>query len=191
MSSRPPGESRDRSSLAVAGVVGKPLGLHGEVYVHPDPDVVDQFEVGRSYRASRPVAEDAGASGSSTSAGERRMTVVSSRVHAGRRLVRFDGIGNRDAAEALRGLVLSVPRDEVALDENAFWADALLGREVVDAAGGLIGVLESTLDGHAHDFLVVARPDGGEVLIPAVAELVDLTGERIVVQTIPGLLDET
>ncbi len=119
------------------------------------------------------------------------MTVVSSRVHAGRRLVRFDGIGNRDAAEALRGLVLSVPRDEVALDENAFWADALLGREVVDAAGGLIGVLESTLDGHAHDFLVVARPDGGEVLIPAVAELVDLTGERIVVQTIPGLLDET
>nr|MBA2529530.1 PRC-barrel domain-containing protein [Euzebyales bacterium] len=100
------------------------------------------------------------------------------------------GVGDRGAAEALRGARLSLPRGCVELDPDAWWTDELLGRDVVDDTGDLVGVLEGTADGAAHDYLVIARPDGGEVLVPAVADLVDVSGERIVVHAIPGLFDD-
>jgi 16S rRNA processing protein RimM len=104
--------------------------------------------------------------------------------------MRFVGIDTREAVEALRGTVLRVPRDEVPLDPDAFWSDDLLGREVTDDDGSLVGVVEATLDGAAHDYLVIARPDGGEVMVPAVAELVEVGPDRIVVHAVPGLLDD-
>jgi 16S rRNA processing protein RimM len=102
--------------------------------------------------------------------------------------VRFVGVDHRDAALELRGLTLEVDRDQIAPDEDAIWTEDLLGREVVDAGGALVGVVDGVLDGAAHDFLVVARADGGEVLIPAVEELVDLT-DPVVVHGPPGLVD--
>lgn len=169
----PVGEGR-----VAVGVVGKPFGLHGEVYVHPDVDFDLDFEPGLRCTAARGGAPEA------------MLVVADSRVHGGRLLVRFEGVDDRDAAEALRGTVLSLPREQVPLDEDAFWASDLLGREVVDDTGAVVGVVEGTLDGPAHDYLVLARPDGGEVLVPAVADLVDVGEERIVVHAIPGLLDE-
>lgn len=158
---------------AIVGVIGKPLGLKGEVFVRPDPDVAHEFAPGQTF-----VVE-----------GGRELAVAASRSHSGRLVLRFAGVDSREQVEQLRGLVLEVSRDDVALDEDTFWNDDLLGREVVDDRGELVGVLESTMDGAAHDYLVVARPDGAEVLIPAVAELVDIQSERIVVTAIPGLLD--
>ena len=158
---------------AIVGVISKPLGLKGEVFVRPDPDVAHDFTAGETF-----VVE-----------GGRQLTVAASRSHSGRLVLRFAGVETREQVEQLRGLVLEVPRDEVALDDDTFWNDDLLGREVVDDQGDLVGVLEATMDGAAHDYLVVARPDGAEVLIPAVAELVDITPDAIVVKAIPGLLD--
>lgn len=158
---------------AIVGVIGKALGLKGEVFVRPDPDVAHEFSAGDTF-----VVE-----------GDRELVVAASRSHSGRLVLRFTGVETREDADDLRGLVLEVPREAITLDEDAFWNDDLLGREVVDDHGELVGVLEATMDGAAHDYLVVARPDGAEVLIPAVAELVDVQPERIVVTAIPGLLD--
>lgn len=165
--------------LAVVGVVGKPFGLHGDVYVRPDPDLDDGFPPGGAYHVAdaRPDVP-------------RTLTAAESRLHSGRRVVRFDGITDRASAERLRGAVLTVPRAEAALPEGLFWTADLVGREVTDPDGAVIGVVEGVLDGHAHDYLVLARPDGGEVLVPAVADLLEITGERIVVQVIPGLIEE-
>jgi len=160
------------------GIVGKPFGLRGEVYVHPDADLDIDFEPGLRCAGTREGAPQV------------TLVVAASRVHGGRLLVRFDGVEDRTAAEALRGTVLSLPREDVPLDEDSFWADDLLGREVVDDSGAVVGVVEGTLDGPAHDYLVLARPDGGETLVPAVAELVDIADDRIVVHAIPGLLGD-
>jgi 16S rRNA processing protein RimM len=81
-----------------------------------------------------------------------------------------------------------VDRASVASDADTVWVDELLGREVVDVTGALVGVVDGVLDGAAHDFLVVARADGGELLIPVVEELVDLT-EPVVVHGPPGLVE--
>ncbi len=157
----------------MVGVVGKPFGVSGEVYVRPDPDLEHDFPPGTTYRL--PDGE--------------QLVVADSRVHGNRQLVRFEGVEDRTAAEALRGAVLTLPREDVELDEEAVWAADLVGRDVLDPDGGLLGTVEGFLDGPAHDYLVVARPDGGEVLVPLVEELVDLDGPAVVVRAIPGLLD--
>lgn len=158
---------------AVVGVVGKPFGVRGEVHLQPDPDLDVDLAEGTVVRDDR----------------GRELVVASARWHGTRLLVAFEGVADRDAAEELRGIRLLLPREEIPLAEGARWVDELLGAEVVDPAGETIGVLERVEDGAAHDLLVIARPDGGEILVPAVDELVDLSGERIVVQPLPGLLD--
>lgn len=160
------------SDRVVVGVVGKPVGLRGEVYVRPDPDVEHEFPIGHTYQTSG-----------------RTLTVAATREHAGRLVVRFAEASDRDAAETLRGLVLTVERAEVTLAEDALWAADVLGAEVVDQVGELVGVVEGLLDGPAHDYLVVARTDGGEVLVPAVADLIEVRAGQVVIQAIPGLLD--
>lgn len=155
---------------AVLGTVGKPFGLAGDVYVWLDPDL-----------------RDAVVPGLRCTAGSSELEVAAVRWHGGRPVIRFTGIGDREAAGALRGRALEVERAAVA-GAGAIWADEVLGREVVDTSGAVVGVVEGVLDGAAHDFLVVARPDGGELLIPVVDELVDL-GEPVVVHGPPGLVD--
>lgn len=160
-------------TAVAVGVVGKPLGLRGEVYVQPDPDLGEQFPEGASYTA-----------------GDRVLTVASSRAHGNRRVVRFEGVSSREEAETLRRRVLTVDRDTVVLDPDAFWADEVLGRDVVGADGTAVGTVAGILDGAAHDYLVVARPGRDDLLIPAVDELMEVTPDRIVVQSLPGLLGD-
>jgi 16S rRNA processing protein RimM len=155
---------------AVLGTVGKPFGLAGDVYVWLDPDLSDTLVAGVRCQV-----------------GQQTLEVAQVRRHRGRPLVRFVGVNDREAVLELRGLTLEVDRAIVS-DPDTVWADDLLGREVVDATGALVGVVDGVLDGAAHDFLVVARADGGELLIPVVEELVDL-GEPVVVHGPPGLLD--
>lgn len=158
----------------VVGVIGKPFGVHGEVYVRPDPDLMHDFDPGTGY-----LLEDG-----------RHLVVSDTRIHGNRRLVSFEAVDDREGAEALRGTVLRVPREQVELEEGAVWAADLIGREVRDPDGAVVGVVEGFLDGPAHDYLVIARPDGGEALIPLVGDLVDLGEDAVVIQPVPGLLDQ-
>ncbi|CAN5132833.1 MAG: 16S rRNA processing protein RimM [Euzebyales bacterium] len=163
----------DSSADVLVGVVGKPFGMNGDVYVHPDPDVEHDFAAGTRYRLP----------------GGRAVTVADTHLHGNRRLVRFVEADDRQGAESLRGTQLRLPRDEVPLEQDAVWADTLIGRQVRDDGGALVGVVAAVADGPAHDYVVVRRGGGGELLIPAVAALVTLTDDAVVVQALPGLLD--
>ena len=157
----------------VVGRIGKPFGLGGQVYVFTDPDLDGSIEVGRTYFAE--------AHGS--------LEVLEARTQKGRTVVAFDGVDSREDAEALRGTVLTVQADVVELGEDMILVADLKGRQVVDANGDLVGVVETVVDGYAHDYLVVARPDGGSVQLPMVEALLDWAVDPIVVSPIPGLLD--
>lgn len=164
----------EHAAVAV-GVIGKPHGLRGEVTVRADPDLADEFPPGRVYLVV----------GSDTS-----LTVATSRLHGYRRLVRFEGIDDREAAEALRGFELAVPRSDLTLSPDEFWVEELVGRPVVDRSDRPLGTVTDVTDGQAHDYLVITGPRGEEALVPVVADLVDITDEGVVVDAIPGLLDE-
>jgi 16S rRNA processing protein RimM len=123
------------------------------------------------------------------------LTVRSSRDHSGRLLVRFEGVDDRTAAEALRGTLLQVDVDPAAVpDEDDAWYDhQLVGLAVVDTGGTAVGEVAAVLHLPGQDVLVVARPDGTEALVPFVSEIVPAveTGAgRVVVDPPPGLLDE-
>lgn len=153
------------------GTVGRPHGLAGDVHVRIDPDLSDTLVAGLGCHV-----------------GGRTLRVAAVRSHRGRRLVRFADVDDREAAAELRGLDLEVDRGDVVLGDGAVWADQLLGRDVVDAHGAPLGVVDRLLDGAAHDFLVVLRPGGGELLVPVVDEIVDL-GDPVTVHGPPGLTD--
>lgn len=155
---------------AVVGTVGKPFGLAGDVYVWLDPDLSEHVVVGLVCDADG-----------------RRLEVARVRRHRNRPVVRFVGVDDRDAAAELRGVTLEADRADVIADD-VIWADELLGREVRDADGATVGVVEGLLDGAAHDFVVVRRPDGEQLLIPAVDALVDLD-DPVIVHGPPGLID--
>jgi 16S rRNA processing protein RimM len=156
----------------VVGQVGKPFGNRGEVYVFADPDLSEPFDVGTAYATA-----------------EGDLVVDRSRMHGTRLVVGFEGVDGREPAEALRGRVLTRPREALELDEDAVWVADLLGRQVVDPDGALVGVVERIVDGHAHDYLVLARPDGGEAVIPMVPELLDHLADPMVLQPVQGLVD--
>jgi 16S rRNA processing protein RimM len=165
---------RGAEDLVAFGLVGKPHGLRGEVYVLVDPDFDEPLRPGRRVRTDR----------------ARELDVTGTRLQAGRLVATFSDVRSREDAEALRGARLLLPRRELESgDADAYWAEDLVGSEVVTDDGDVVGVLEAVADGPAHDYLVVARPDGGELLIPAVEEFVEIREGQVVLHPIQGLLD--
>lgn len=167
--------AREDASVRL-GVVGPAHGLRGEVIVHPDADLVDLLEPGLVCRRGDGAP----------------LEIVGVREHKQRFMVAFAGVDDRTEAEALRGTVLEIDRADIDTDADTLWVDALLGAEVVGDDGELVGVVERVADGPAHDWLVVARPDGGELLVPLTDELVDVdeAAPRVTVHSVPGLLDD-
>lgn len=166
----------------VVGRILRPHGLHGELVVEVLSDAPDRFAPGAAVAAGDP-----------DSAGPLRPLEVSgARLHQGRLLLRFVGVDDRDAAERLRGSLLTIPLEAAReLGPGEFWRHQLVGLAVVDAEGNDRGVVSDVLPGAAHDLLEVRRPDGATALVPAVAALVEveLDAGRVVVQPLPGLLD--
>ena len=88
-------------------------------------------------------------------------------------MVGFEGVNDRDAAEELRGTILSVPAaSRRELEEGEFWLEDLVGLEAVDPDGILLGTVTSIDFGDAQDRIVVTTAEGREVLVPFVSALV-------------------
>jgi 16S rRNA processing protein RimM len=108
-----------------------------------------------------------------------------------RPIVRLDGVGDRDAAEALRGAALELDTMSLpAPEEDAFYVFDLVGCRV-ECEGRPVGVVREVLERPANDVLVLDGPDGEEVLLPFTQDaipVVDLAGRRLELR--PGLLDE-
>lgn len=165
--------------LAV-GRIGRAHGVRGEVSVDvstDDPGV--RFAPGSSLATDRP--------------GLGPLTVESVRPHTGRLLVRFAGVGDRTAAEALRGALLLVDAADIppSADPDEFHDQQLIGLRAVTAGGTEIGEVVD-VEHPGQDLLVIRRGDGGDALVPFVRALVpevDVPGGRIVIAPPPGLLE--
>jgi 16S rRNA processing protein RimM len=116
-------------------------------------------------------------------AGERDLVVATSRPHRGRWLVRFEGVEDRTAAEVLLGAVLTAA-PLAAPGDDELWVHELVGAEVRDGSGQVLGRVRAVEPNPAHDLLVL---DDG-TLVPAVF-VTDHTPGTVVVDPPPGLLD--
>lgn len=105
----------------------------------------------------------------------------------------LEGVGDRNAAEALKGLlVLAEAGDLERLEEDEFYWHQLVGCSVETSAGKVIGQVREIWDSGAHDLLVIDTGGATPALIPTVREImtsVDLEARRIVIDDLPGLLE--
>lgn len=109
-------------------------------------------------------------------------------------LVRLEGIEDRNAAEALQGTRLYVPRAALppAGEEEWYHAD-LLGLEARLPDGAVLGRVVAVHDFGAGDSLEIARGHKAPVLVPftrVAVPKVDKEGGFLIIVPPPGLLDE-
>ena len=105
-------------------------------------------------------------------------------------IARFAEIPDRNAAEALRGTELTVPRSSLPpLAEGEYYHADLLGLPVEDEAGELVGMVVAIDDFGAGDVIEIERPaiedkPGKRFMVPMNADAVpDWNAERLVVAT--------
>lgn len=122
------------------------------------------------------------------------LTIASGKVHSGRLLLTFEGVADRNGAEALRNVLLiaEVDPDELPEDPEEFYDHQLIGLDVVLADGTEVGEVREIAHLPSQDLLIVRRADGREVMVPFVEEIVpeiDLEEQRVVITPPPGLID--
>ena len=168
----------DPTGICVAAVTGA-FGVRGEVRI-------------KSFCAIPEAVADYGPL--TTRDGRRSFTLTLVRPVAGGFAVRLSGVGDRDAADALKGEQLFAPRDKLpGLPDDEFYHADLIGLAVYDTGGVLLGVVRAVLDHGAGDLLEIAPDGGGEtVLLPFTLDVVptvDLAQGRIVADPPEGLLE--
>lgn len=164
----------------VVGRIGRAHGVRGDVFVEPFTDEPEErFATGT-------LLELAAGGG---------LTVVDMRWHSGKMLVRFAGVDDRSAAEALRGGELVIDADPAVLpdDPDEFYDYQLVGLSVRMLEGTVVGTVSEVVHLPGQDLLAVNRPDGSQTLIPFVAAFVpevDVVEGTVTITPPPGLLDE-
>jgi 16S rRNA processing protein RimM len=151
--------------LREVGKTGRPHGVRGDIYIDLITDREERLAVGARLQA-----------------GGRWLTVASARRAGTRWLVHFDDVPDRTAAEKLVNLpLLAEPLPDTG---DGLYVHDLIGAEVVDTAGTVLGTCTSVLANPAHDILEL--DNGG--LVPIVF-VVEATAGRVVVDPPEGLFD--
>jgi 16S rRNA processing protein RimM len=137
------------------GKVGRPHGIDGAFFVEQPSDDPRWWTTGARLLA-----------------GGRAVEVVAHRRSSGRPVIKVD-------PPAERGALIEVERDELpATGEDEYYAFELVGLEVVEESGRVLGTVKAVMPGVANDVLEL----DSEVLLPMVEECVrgiDLGAGRI------------
>lgn len=107
-------------------------------------------------------------------------------------LLKLKNVDSRDAAQKLGRHDLLVPAEQaIELPDNSYFVHDLIGIEVQDEAGEILGHVVEVLTNSGNDIYVVKK-DQQELLIPAVEAFikrVDIQQGWMVVELIDGMLD--
>ncbi|MDN4520644.1 MULTISPECIES: ribosome maturation factor RimM [Mycolicibacterium] len=168
----------------VVGRVVKAHGVTGELAVDVRTDDPEGRFVAGAVLRGRP----------SRGGAEREFVIESVRAHGDRMLVRLQGVGDRDAADALRGTLFLVDSAELPPieDPDEFYDHQLEGMAVSTTGGQPVGTVAEVLHTAAGELLAVRDPDGAEVLVPFVSAIVvsvSLADNAIEIDPPEGLLD--
>ncbi|MGH3298074.1 MAG: ribosome maturation factor RimM [Trebonia sp.] len=162
------------------GRIGRPHGIRGDVVVGVRTDEPEL----RFAKGSRLDTDPADLG---------PLTVAGSKWHSGELLIRFEGIGDRDAAAELRGTWLTVDSATIAPpeDPDEFHDTDLVGLSVRTIDGTQVGTVSDVLHS-GQDVLVIKSADGNEIMVPFVKPLVpevDVKSGFMVIDPPEGLLN--
>ena len=111
------------------------------------------------------------------------LTLKSLRDGSNGAIARFAEVLDRNAAEALRGTALTVPRSALPpLEEGEYYHVDLIGLPAVDEQGAPLGKVIAVDDYGAGDVIEIEMPEGKRFMVPMNAHAVpDWSAERLVV----------
>jgi 16S rRNA processing protein RimM len=188
--------------LLVVGHIGKPHGIRGEVLVTVRTDEPEaRFFAGSTFTTEVPRDRRVSAGPASATADDGvrftvppELTLESLRWHQGRIIAQFEGIHDRNVADALRGVLLQVDSADVPPpdDPDEFNDHQLIGLSVVSQDGTELGTVDRIDHAPSSDLIVLKKAAGGTALIPFVSAMVptvDLAAGRVVVDLPEGLLE--
>ena len=167
--------------LILVGIVARTQGNRGEVIVNPHTDFPEErFREGAELWLRRPGGEP------------ERVTVDRMRVHLGRPVLGFTGVGTISEAEAFTNAELRIgPEEQQALPEGSYYHHELIGCRVELQDGTAVGSVTG-VDGEAGSVRLVVKRPRAEVLIPLARDIcpvVDVAARRIVIVPPAGLLE--
>lgn len=114
------------------------------------------------------------------------LTLKSLRPNKAGAIARFAEVADRNAAEAMRGTELTVPRSALPpLDDGEYYHVDLIGLAVVTDAGDPTGDVIAVHNFGAGDVVEIRRADGKTFMVPMTPEAVpEWSAERLVVAAV-------
>ncbi len=171
--------------------IRKPQGRKGEVFAEILTDFPDKFKERRQLWL---LAADV--SVAATSQVPRQVELLNHWLHKGGVVLHFAGVDSITAADALKGLIVAIPREErAALGEDEVYVGDLIGCVLVDVAGVeavRVGEIENVDRSGGAAPLLVVRGTKGEVLVPftkSYLRKIDLDERRVEMELPVGLVD--
>lgn len=159
------------------GKIVSVFGIKGEVKVEPwcdSPEFICEFDT-LYYKSGTPVE------------------IERSRVHKNQALLKIKGINTPEEGVKLRGRVLYMDRDDVELEEGAYFQQDLIGLEVKDSRDDTIyGSITDVLETGANDVYEISDSDGNRKYIPAIPDVidkVDIENGLMLITPLEGLFD--
>ena len=160
----------------LVGVIRRPHGIQGEVLISLETDFPEQLIKGATFY----LGED-----------HTQVTLRSSRPHGEGLLLAFQDFPDEQSVARLHNVPLySRVAEMPELPAGKFYQHQLLGLQVVEENGELVGTLAQIFNTGSNDVYVVRDDDGVEILLPAISDVikrVELKEKRIVVRMLPGL----
>jgi len=154
------------NDLVTVGYVAGAYGLNGWVRIKPFSADGDALLHAKTWWLDKPELRDVG--------------MLQAKVHSGDIVASLMGVSGRDAAEALKGAQVQIPRSHFpALEDGEFYWVDLIGLAVENLQGEAIGSVTDMMDNGAHPILRIAPAPGddpeasaAEILIPFVEHFV-------------------
>lgn len=170
----------DEDAMICVGAISGAFGVQGEVRIKSfcaEPEAIADYA---------PL---------STEDGAREFTIKITRSVKGGFAARLSSVSNREDAEALKGTRLYAPRDRLpGLPDDEFYHADLIGLQVVDTGGAVLGTIRSVQDHGAGDILEITGPGlKNPAMLPFTRDAVpavDLSAGRVIVDPPEGIFDD-
>lgn len=107
-------------------------------------------------------------------------------------IAEIKGVSSIEGAEAYRGKILYIKREDAHLPEGRYFISEIIGSNVFDAdTNELLGILTDVSETGANDVWHITK-DGKEYLLPAIDDVIvsaDINEEKVVIRPLKGIFD--
>ena len=170
---------QNETDWATIGQVVAFFGVHGDLKVRLLTDIPNRFDELETVYVG---------------ANHTSYSIQSVRPYKGEMIVlKLSGIDDANAAEQLRNQELSIPLIELAsLPPDSYYQHDIIGLQVFTLDGQELGQIVEIIVTGSNDVYSVKKPEGSQVLIPAIKDVIkqiDLNRRTMHIDPLPGLLD--